>query len=435
MTLSLWDDQAIDAALELMQRLPEFDEVLLSTGQQRKCLQKLLSDDEIYQAVRTRREAVISTPYSFDGGSKRMHKILWEELEDQMENIATGVLDAVFFGYSVLEAVYKIREKDGRVGLERITQKPMEWFEPRPDGSLRYFPVNYAFSPGVPATATAYGLVCDQEFKFFLTRNNANYNSPKGEALLSRLYWPWFYRYNGWKFWGKFLERFGQPLLVGKDANTEKMAKALAKAHQDAVIAVGPDADVFAVEPKADGTAFNMMEEALTRRIAKVILGQTLTSDTGGGGGGGSYALGQVHNQVRQDIMRGDIRIVRATVQRIVNAICRLNGLSPEQTPDVIFNDARELNRERAERDVRLAGIGVRFTKEYFQSYYNLQEDEFDIDPQLDENISRMANGTGARTASELTGEVDGGENSSRSVSNETPPRNDSFRGNQTTGD
>ena len=33
---------------------------------------------------------------------------------------------------------------------------------------------------------------------------------------MSSLYWLFFFKQNGFKFWAKFLERFGTPILLGK---------------------------------------------------------------------------------------------------------------------------------------------------------------------------------------------------------------------------
>jgi phage gp29-like protein len=366
-TAALWSDTAVNELIELLTRIPETDELLTQAGITRASLKKLETDDEIFQGLRTRREAVVATPWRFEGGDEVTNALLEEELKPLMEQIVSGAWKAVPFGYSVLEAVYRRRE-DGKIGLANVVGKPIEWFDPRPDGSLRYFAAD-----GLSAD----GEVCDQTYTFFLTRVDHSYQQPKGEALLSRLYWPWFFRFNGWRFWGQFLERFGQPLLVGKSSKPEAMAKALLNAHQDAVIAIGPQDDVAAVSPVTSGEAFEKLEQAVVRRFQKVILGQTLTSDTGKNGGG-SYALGQVHAEVKESLRKADIRLVRGTVQRIVNALCALNNVVKD-VPEIVFADDAGLEVARADRDNKLNAIGVRFTKEYFLDRYDLREDDFEI--------------------------------------------------------
>jgi len=366
-TAALWNDTAVNDLIELLTRIPETDELLNQAGITRASLKKLETDDEIFQGLRTRREAVVATPWRFEGGDEATNALLEEELKPLMEQIVGGAWKAVPYGYSVLEAVYRRRE-DGKIGLSTVVAKPIEWFDPRPDGSLRYFSAD-----GLSAD----GEVCDQTYKFFLTRVDPSYQQPKGEALLSRLYWPWFFRFNGWRFWGQFLERFGQPLLVGKSNSPTKMAQALLSAHQDAVIAIGPQDEVDAVQPATNGEAFEKLEQAVVRRFQKVILGQTLTSDTGKNGGG-SYALGQVHAEVKESLRKADIRLVRRTVQNIVNALCALNKVV-KNVPEIVFADDAGLEVARAERDNKLSTLGVKFTKEYFLDRYDLREDDFEV--------------------------------------------------------
>jgi phage gp29-like protein len=366
-TAALWSDQAISQMIALLTRIPEIDELLTQAGISRAFLKKLETDDEIFAALRTRREAVVATPWRFEGGNDKTAKFLTEELIPHMENIVSGAWKAVPYGYSVMEAVYKYRD-DGQIGIADVAVKPLEWFDPRPDGVLRYFSPDGAYTAGVD---------CDQIFKFFLTRSDPTYQQPKGEALLSRLYWPWFFRFNGWRFWGQFLERFGQPLLVGKSNNTKLLADALLAAHQDAVIAVGREDSVEAINPATNGEAFEKLEQCVVRRYQKLILGQTLTSDTGTKGGG-SYALGQVHAEVKEGLRRSDIRLVRKTAQAVATALCTLNGMV-DDIPELVFADDAGLESERADRDVKLSGMGVKFTKNYYTDRYDLRDDDFEL--------------------------------------------------------
>lgn len=379
-TAALWSDQAISQLIELFTKIPETDELLTQAGITRASLKKLETDDEIFQGLRTRREAVVSTPWRLEGGDEKTNAFLQEELKPLMELIVAGAWKAVPYGYSVMEAVYRKRE-DGKVGLSTVAVKPMEWFDPRPDGELRYFAPDYAMTDGQ---------VVDQVYKFFLTRNDATYQNPKGEALLSRLYWPWFFRFNGWRFWAQFLERFGQPLLVGKGNKPAELVKALVQAHQDAAIAVGIQDSVEAIQPTSSGEAFEKLEQAIVRRFQKLILGQTLTSDTGAKGGG-SYALGQVHAEVKEGLRRADIRLVRRTVQNIINALCALNGMTKE-IPEVVFSDDAGLEEARSKRDETLSKLGVKFTKDYFLDRYDLREDDFELGP-VPSNQPTLPNG------------------------------------------
>lgn len=364
---AIYSEEAISQLMIYLTRYQDMDAVLKQLGIGRDKLRNLLSDDEIYQAVETRTDALLSTPMRIEPSEGPGAEFIMETLKPVIQTAITGAFQARLFGYSVLEAIYKPLP-DGRIGLAYLGEKPFEWFEPKPDGRLLYFP-----DSGAGGTT---GIEVDQEYKFFLTRNRPTYLMPFGEAMLSRLYWPWFFRTNGWKFWGKFLERFGSPLLVGKSTDNRAMAEALLSAHSQSVIGIGHEDSVDAVGMASAnaGQAFDMFEAATIRRIQKVILGQTLTSGTDNGSG--NRALGAVHNSVREDKRNSDIKLVQATIQSVVNALCKLNNFEPHE---VIFADEVGLEKDRSERDKNLYVLGVRFQKSYFEDNYDLNDTDFEL--------------------------------------------------------
>ncbi len=155
------------------------------------------------------------------------------------------------------------------------------------------------------------------------------------------------------------------------------MADALLQAVQDAVVAVGTGDKVEAVAPGNAGESFRHFESAMEKRIQKVILGQTLTTDIDGKG---SYAAARVHNEVREDRRQSDLRLVTDTVQRIVNALVGLNFPAAEP-PRFLLEDVQGLEADRAARDVDLAKAnpGLRFTPEYYQDVYGFEAGHFEL--------------------------------------------------------
>lgn len=369
--VGLTEEQAVSQLLILLTKFPDLDEVLKQAGIRRDKLKVLLYDDEIAQAVETRMDALISTPVRLEPSDTPQSLFVQDQLKNNLDAVIAGAFQARLFGYSVMEVVYKDLSAEkgvGSIGIEFVGEKPLEWFEPKSDGRLMYYPDNGA--------GGVYGIEIDQVNKFLLTRCKPTYLQPYGEALLSRLYWPWFFRYNGWKFWAKFLERFGAPLLVGKSTDTKAMVSALLLAHSQAVIGIDRADSVEAVGASGgnNGAAFESFETALIRRVQKLVLGQTLTSGTDGGSG--NRALGQVHNSVRNDKRDSDIRLVRPTVQHLVDSLCQLNGFQPLE---VVFADETGLEADRATRDKDLYAVGVRFTPEYFKDAYALTDDDFTV--------------------------------------------------------
>ena len=238
----------------------------------------------------------------------------------------------------------------------------MEWFEPRRDGSLWYYAPD-----GRPAVAV------DSVQKFFLTRRSHTYRNPFGEALLSRCYWPWYFRHNGWRFWMRFLERFADPLLLGQVIDPAAFVTAMQGLGLSAVVGVGVDETISAVTGGGAGE-FDKVEMALGRRIQKLILGQTLTSEVGDKG---SYAAAQVHNEVREDKRRADIRLVTATVQQLCDGLWAVNGL-PGTAPTFVMQDDTGLESARAERDATLVQAGVlTLTEQYLLDRYDYTPGDF----------------------------------------------------------
>lgn len=362
---SLYTEQAQSQLITMMSRAPDLDETLRKAGIKRHHLYKLLSDDEIYQAVDTRVSALRAVPYSLYPSEGKQAEFIFKQLAKHADNLLKTHVKAAFFGYVVQEGICE-QTTDGYVGYGQIIEKPMQWFEPKTDGTLRYFPDNG--SGGLD------GLIVDTEYKFFYTVNDPTYMQPQGDAILSRLYWPWYFRQAGWKFWAKFLERFGSPILVAQTGgSTEEMTSALLQAHGSAVIAVDSEDTVEALGGAGgnSGQGFDTFENAIVRRINKVILGQTLTSGTDGSG---SRALGEVHNEVRMDKLHGDIRLVNPVLQHFVNAICDLNGF---ERHEITLATEKSLVTERANRDKVLSEIGVEFNETYFQDKYSLDADHF----------------------------------------------------------
>ena len=160
------------------------------------------------------------------------------------------------------------------------------------------------------------------------------------------------------------------------------MNSALLSAHAQSVISIDADDDVQILSGDKNGSAgssFEVFNSILMKQIQKVVLGQTLTS---GNDGGGSRALGEVHENVRKDKLKSDIRLITPTVQAVVNALCDLNDWPRHK---VIIGDGKSLNKDQAQRDVDLKSAGAELSNQYFQREYGLQEGDLKEAPALNQ--------------------------------------------------
>ena len=360
----LASEQAVDWWFSKIFALPDPDEVLRRAGVTRAHMRVLTGDDEISQALDTRNDALIGTDWRFekpDNTDQASVDWLNEMWIPHSESVLRGCLAANPYGYSVQEVIYK-RTDDGRIGWDTITEKPFEWFVPRMDGSVLY-----------RSKANYIGEETDPR-KFMLTVRQQTHRNPYGEALFTRLYWPWFFRQQGWRFWVKWLERFGTPLLVGTGPDTKALAKALSEAVQDAAIAVTAGTTVESIQSPGGADHFEKFDAVICRRIQKLVLGQTLSSDTTGSGGLGGMGAAKIHNEVRMDKRDADARMCSKTVQRLVDALWQLNGFAGD-APQFVMQDDTGIEQDRADRDQKLLMTGaVQLTEQYFLREYDFEE-------------------------------------------------------------
>jgi phage gp29-like protein len=370
---SIYSEKAIDYLVNPLFQMQDTDETLRKLGVHRKELRALESDDEIYAAIETRREALIATAWRLEKGVAKQNKFLNGELDAILTTVLRGAFSAVLYGYSVQEAIY-IKRDDGMVCIDSISEKPFEWFEPKSDGRLIY-----------RSMMNPMGEEVDQTLKFFLTVRNETYRQPYGESLLSRIYWAWLFRVNGWKFWAKNLERAGTPFIKGTAPDymlpdgtpaVDKLASVLNAAVQNATLALPEGWTAEFMSAQQTGASFEQFETAVIKRIQKVILGQTLTSDVGSSG---SFAAAKVHAGVLEDRKRADIRLVSKTIQDIINALHAVNSFSGEP-PVFIMEDNTGLEVDRAERDAKLVQAGVlKLTTDYLLRVYDFEDGDFEI--------------------------------------------------------
>lgn len=354
---SLMSPQAVDTIFDQVTGMIDNDQVLLAMYKTRTELRKMTADDDIEAALNTRRNALNGVPWRFEGSSVD-NKFISDQYSPWDETVRNAVIEARCYGYAVLEATY-LQTPDGQIGIKEIAERNFEWFIPALDGTVKFMSMENP--QGEPTDAR----------KFFLITNRQTARQLQGEAIFSRLYWPWFFRKNGWKFWVKWLERHGQPFMLGKTSgDTAVMLKALQGAVQDAYIAVGQGDDVSAIDSSGKGGAnFEQFENAILKRYWRSILGQNLSSDVTGG----SYAAAQVHDKVREDIKISDVRIATKVGQRIGSVLWQLNEFAGEP-PLFVMQDNTGLELDRATRDAQLLGSGAfQLTPAYFSRMYDYE--------------------------------------------------------------
>ena len=90
--------------------------------------------------------------------------------------------------------------------------------------------------------------------------------------------------------------------------------RALIQIGSDAagIIPDGTSIDFITTEKTSSSDLYERLARYCDEQISKAILGQTLTSDSGGG----SYAQSKTHNDVRHDLTVADCKALASTLRR-----------------------------------------------------------------------------------------------------------------------
>lgn len=316
--------------------------------------EELLRDDQVAACFAQRRLAVVCRPWTVEpGGPRRIDQqaaellrrtldaIGWDHITDQM-------LYARFYGFAVAEVIWAA-DRSGIV-LDAIRVRDRARFGFAPDGRLLLRTSSQPNGEALP------------ECKFWhLAIGASHFDEPYGRGLAHALYWPVWFKRNGARFWATYLEKFGAPTAVGHfpagtdDATRTRLLEAVESVQTDAGIVLPEGMDITLIEAARGGTAsYEQWLGYWDGAIAKVLLGQTMTTQDGS-----SRAQAQVHMDVRQDIVRADADLVSASANRSwVRWLIDLS-LPGAAYPTVWRNldDAEDTN-QRADRDLKLFQAG-----------------------------------------------------------------------------
>lgn len=229
--------------------------------------------------------------------------------------------DAILKGFANLELNWDFAEKTHFVTAAEW--KDPSWFQSHPD---RRNELRLRDGSHEGAELRTFGWISHQ------ARAKSGYLSRRG--LVRVLVWPFLFKNYSVRDLAEFLEIYGLPIRLGKypEGASERERLTLLRAvmnighNAGGVIPKGMDIDF---QNAADGQSdpFMAMINWCEKSQSKAILGGTLTSQADGKSS--TNALGNVHNEVRQEIRDADLKAWAATLNRdLVYPMYALNGPS-----------------------------------------------------------------------------------------------------------
>ena len=261
--------------------------------------------------------------------------------------------------------------------------------------------------------------------KFIVHKYKARSGHTSRAGILRVTAWMYLFKNYDLKDWVSFAEVYGLPLRLGKyqpgasEADKVALMQALIQIGADAagIIPDGTTIDFINTEKTSSSDLYERLARYCDEQISKAILGQTLTSDSGGG----SYAQSKTHNDVRHDLTIADCKALASTLRRdLIRPLCIFNFGEDKRIPHIRFDceESEDLTQTAEIIGTLIEKTGLRVPTSYLYKKFSIPE------PEADEEIAtpRFAGGAGLlpggqpTTALSLKAGADGGHGTQQRI-------------------
>ena len=334
-------------------------------------------DTHLFSQLQTRKLAVTGLdwevqPFSEDEGDKQIADFVSGQLKglENFDEVLLDMLDGIGKGISIMEIDWAVENGRNVIrDVEYVHPKKLIW-----DGATDEMKIctrEYPSGTELPAN------------KFVVHRYKAKSGHASRAGILRVVAWMYLFKNYDIKDWVSFCEVFGMPLRLGKyDASASEDDK---KQLMEAIINLGTDA--AGIVPNS--TMIEFIESSKTSSIelyenfarfcdeqmSKAILGQTLTSDSGGG----SYAQSKTHNEVRHDLTVADSKALAGTIRRdIIRPLVEFN-FGPNANVPFFGFDCREVEDQKEAVQVLktlACNMGLKIPTSYIYQKFNIPKPE-----------------------------------------------------------
>ena len=141
------------------------------------------------------------------------------------------------------------------------------------------------------------------------------------------------------------------------------------------IIPDGTTIDFITTEKSGSIDLYERFARYCDEQISKAILGQTLTSDSGGG----SYAQSKTHNDVRHDLTVADCKALASTLRRdLIRPLCIFNFGESKRIPRIRFDceESEDLMQTANILGLLIEKTGLRVPVSYLYKKFSIPEPE-----------------------------------------------------------
>jgi len=317
-------------------------------------------DPHLFSVLQTRKRSVSNLPWEIiSAGESSQEKKIAEAVKEYIKAIPRfrkalrDLMDAVGKGFSVSEIIWGVSGKE--IYVERLEWRHQKWFtfDQETGSELRLV----TDSRPIEGEALPPG-------KFIVPMFQAKSGILARGGILRICAWMFLFKNYDVKDWVTFAEVFGMPMRIGKypagasDKDLEILREAVINLGQDAA-AVIPNSMLIEFQEAQKTGSLNIYESLANycdRQMSKGVLGQTLTTESGEKGGGG-YALGNVHNDVRYDLLCSDTEELSEVITSyLVKPLVFFNYGKQKRYPEFRMTHTKPVDLEKIARTMKTLG-------------------------------------------------------------------------------
>lgn len=312
--------------------LPNLSKLSITNAEYQRNLDEIRNDPHVHSCVQSRKTGILAMNWEIkDGINTKFNEIVKQNFDKlNLLSLISNILDAIFYGYQVLEIIWMQDEYSNFVVID-IQSKPIEWFFFDNNNNLRFRSRNNPQGELLPNN------------KFLVPIHNPKYDNPYGEALLGKCYWATTIKNMGFRFWVNFLEKYGMPLVIGQytyPPSPEELASLSQRLNElvnSQTIATPSDVNI---EIKDIGQSksvdlYLQLIKLANNEISKALLSETLTTEIDSG----SYAASVTHFKVRREVILGDKFLVEQTINELIENIAKVNNFETRNLPKFVLFD------------------------------------------------------------------------------------------------
>ena len=329
--------------LDSIGSLPNPDLILRNAGIAEDTYIEMMYDAQIFTAYQKRKRKIQRYNYELSGGSAKVNEFILNILENiiNFEKVQSGMLKALPFGYAILEIIWE--DVEGKFIPTDIKPRINTKFSFNFKSELLY--------------KDEFGqLQIAPDYKFIVHRNdNDDDSNPYGTSLNSRAYWFWRFKKHGWRLWGTFLEKYGDPALVFKTSENkpeilEDMQSSLDNVSSGSNIIIGLEDSITSLNVNANNANYIDYTAEADKQIAKIYLGSPELIEASSSG---NYSSADNMSDSLDDITLSDVQAMAKTLKiALLKPIILFNFGEKEEVPNIVFyKETTQEGTQGAEND------------------------------------------------------------------------------------